>query len=96
MVDEKTTAPQVALTRTRGDVISQAIIEMCEAIRIKSGREPQSFTIDRGGELFNEKVRAYFKSKTGNEPRCSNTARPWENGLAEKVQPRHHLELCTS
>ena len=86
MVDEKTAAPQVALTRTRGDVISHAIIAMCEAIRIKSGRAPQSFTIDRGGELFNDKVRAYFKSKTGKEPRCSNTERPWENGLAEKTQ----------
>ena len=64
-VDEKTTAPQVALTKTRGAVIADAIIAICEAIQIKSGRSPQSFTIDRRRELFNTKVRDYFNLKRG-------------------------------
>jgi hypothetical protein len=86
VVDEKTTAPILGLTKTRGKCISDAIIAICDGLAARSGRKLNSLTIDRGGELLNATVTAYSIAKTGNKPRSSLTERPWQNGLAERMQ----------
>ena len=85
VVDEKTTFPVVALSKTRGP-LTDALIEICKAFKAKSKNKFNSFTIDRGGELLNNKFTAYCKSETGQEPRVSCTGKPWQNGLAERMQ----------
>ena len=85
VVDEKTTGPIVALSRTRGP-LSDALIHILDAMEAKSGRKLKSLQIDRGGELFNKKVTDYVVRKTGSKPRVSLTEKPWQNGLAERMQ----------
>jgi len=84
--DEKTTAPFIALSKTRGTIITKAAIKICENIKSRSGRKINSITIDRGTELFNHVLSDYCIKETGKPLRVSLTEKPWQNGLAERIQ----------
>jgi len=84
--DEKTTSPFIALSKTRGTIITKAAIKICENIKSRSGRKINSITIDRGTELFNHVLSDYCIKETGKPLRVSLTEKPWQNGLAERIQ----------